>query len=232
VTLRDKWEERSSDWIRWASTPGHDHYFWRVNLPTLLSLLPAPGRLTLDIGCGEGRMGRELISRGHRVVGIESSPTLARAALSGDPAVDVHVADAAAMPLADGAADLVVASMSLMNMDDLPAVIAEIARVLEPGGRFCFSIVHPFNSWRQAGGGSYFDERDYAVPFERAGLHMEFHDHHRPLASYVRALEAGGFHLETMREPHPGDDHLRDHPDAASRRDTPLFLHMRTVKSD
>jgi SAM-dependent methyltransferase len=231
VSLRDRWHERADDWIRWASTPCHDHYFWRLNLPTLLGLLPPPGRLTVDIGCGEGRMARELAKRGHHVIGVEASPTLAEAARTGDPPVEVHVADAAEVPLANGAADLVVASMSLMNMDDLPAVVAEIARILEPRGVLCFSIVHPFNSWRQTGGGSYFAERDYAVPFERDGLSMEFHDHHRPLAAYVRALEHAGFVVETMREPHPDDAHVRDHPDAEARRDTPLFLHARAVKS-
>ena len=80
ATLRDAWEDEAARWIAWARSPGTDHFFWRFSLPALLDLTPAPGRLTVDMGCGEGRVGRELIARGHRVVGIEGSPTLAQAA--------------------------------------------------------------------------------------------------------------------------------------------------------
>src|SRR4051812_6325604 len=98
--MRDTWEAAAGDWIRWARSEDHDHFFWRLNLPAILAALPAPGALTLDVGCGEGRLGRELIRRGHHVVGIEGSPTLAAGC-----GFEVHVADAAAMPLPDGAAD-------------------------------------------------------------------------------------------------------------------------------
>jgi SAM-dependent methyltransferase len=75
-------------------------------------VLPAPGRLPVDLGGGEGRVARERIARGHRVVGVEGSPTLAAAAArEGDAPVDVRVGAPAAMPLLDGAADLCVASM-------------------------------------------------------------------------------------------------------------------------
>jgi len=49
----------------------------------------------------------------------------------------VRQADAAALPVEDGASDLVVSFMVLMNVDDMEGVVREAARVLEPGGRFC-----------------------------------------------------------------------------------------------
>lgn len=54
------WEERAEQWLAWARTPEHDVYYWRLNLPSFVSLLPPPGRRTLDVGCGEGRLGRRL----------------------------------------------------------------------------------------------------------------------------------------------------------------------------
>jgi SAM-dependent methyltransferase len=116
-TLAQVWETNAADWIRWARAPGHDSY-WRFHCEAFLQLVPAPGRLTLDVGCGEGRLARDLKALGHRVFALDSSPTLVRAAAEADPELDVVVAEATSLPLADRAADLAVAFMSLMDMDD------------------------------------------------------------------------------------------------------------------
>src|SRR5215210_9144313 len=107
---------------------------------------PTPGRLTSTLGCGEGRLGRELRERGHDVLGVEASPRLAAAAEAGRPTIRVLVADAAAIPLEDEHADIAVASMSLLNIEHLDVAMGEISRVLVPGGTLCFSTVHPLNS--------------------------------------------------------------------------------------
>ena len=64
--FREVWEERADDWVRWARSRELDFGFWELNLPAMLELLPAPGRLTLDVACGEGRLSRELARLGHR----------------------------------------------------------------------------------------------------------------------------------------------------------------------
>jgi ubiquinone/menaquinone biosynthesis C-methylase UbiE len=132
MNLRDAWERHAEEWIAWARTPGHDHYFWRFNLPRFLELLPSPGRLTVDVGCGEGRLPRELQHLGHRVVGIDSSMTLVRAAAAMEPGL-FAVADAGRLPLRSRCADLVVAFMSLHDFDDMSAAISEAWRVLARG---------------------------------------------------------------------------------------------------
>jgi SAM-dependent methyltransferase len=106
-TLREAWDENAADWARWARSPELDHAFWRLNLPTLINLLPALRGLTLDVGCGEGRVARALKERGYRVVGVESSRALVTAAQEADPSFDVHLADAAQMPFPDDHFDLV-----------------------------------------------------------------------------------------------------------------------------
>ncbi|MEA2304149.1 MAG: hypothetical protein QOH43_1429 [Solirubrobacteraceae bacterium] len=233
--MRAAWEAEAQAWIRWARTPDHDHYFWRLVLPALLELLPPPGTLTIDVGCGEGRVARELSRRGHRVLGIEGSPTLAAAARAADPPVEVRVADAADMPVPDGAADLAVASMTLLNFDDLDKAVAEVARVLRPGGRLCLATVHPFSSFEEARellgpGAGYFDEHHYAETRERGGVRMVFHDAHRPLGDLLGALERAGLLVEAVREPVPDDAHVAAHPGAARHRGRPRFLHVRAVK--
>jgi SAM-dependent methyltransferase len=104
VSLRDAWERNAAGFIAWARAPGHDSY-WRFHRDQFLELVPPPGRLTLDIGCGEGRLSRDLKALGHTVVGVDASPTMVAHAREADPALEVRLADAAALPLPDGAAD-------------------------------------------------------------------------------------------------------------------------------
>src|SRR5690242_18580641 len=75
--LDDAWERRATEWTAWARTPGHDVHFTHLNWPAFEELLPPPGRPALDLGCGEGRVGRLLRPADYRLIGLDSSPTLA-----------------------------------------------------------------------------------------------------------------------------------------------------------
>lgn len=234
MELSDFWERQAEDWVRWAREPGHDSY-WLFHRDRFLELLPPPGSLTVDVGCGEGRLSRHLKELGHTVLAVDRSPTMVRHAREADSELDVREADAAALPLDDGAADLVVSFMSLMNTDDLGGAVREASRVLAPGGRYCVATVHPLNS---AGGfvsrepnaafvieGSYFDRFDKEVPVERDGLRMTFLDAHRPLEEYFRAFQDAGLAVERLCEiPDTSDDE-----GAARWRRIPLFLHLRAA---
>jgi ubiquinone/menaquinone biosynthesis C-methylase UbiE len=226
-SLRDAWDSSADDWLRWARSSELDHAFWRMNLPTLLSLLLAPSEHgALDVGCGEGRVARAMKERGHRVTGIEFSAALAAAARDSDPEFAVEVADAAAMPFASARFDLAVASLSLMNMDEMPTVLSEIARVLRPRGCLYFSILHPINTWRDAGQG-YFQTLRYSETLERGGERLTVHDTHRPLQEYLDGAADAGFLVERIVEPMPDEDYVAEVPEAAHWRERPGFLHAR-----
>jgi ubiquinone/menaquinone biosynthesis C-methylase UbiE len=183
MDLRDSWETYAAQWIAWARTPGHDSY-WRFHRDQFLALLPPPGRLTVDVGCGEGRLTRHLKNLGHNMVGVDGSATLVAEARELDPSVDLRMADAASLPLDDCSADLAIAFMSLQDIDDMPTAIREIARVLEPGGRLCVAIVHPINSSGRFDSerpdahfivkGAYLQSHKYEDAIERDGLYMTF----------------------------------------------------------
>ena len=128
VTMRQGWESEAQNWAHFARTPGLDSAHEDINLPALLDLLPPPGHRTLDLACGEGRLGRLLASLGHRVVGIDASPTMVRLAATHENRQPALLADATALPFRDGTFDLVVAYMSLHDIDDMPQAVAEIAR--------------------------------------------------------------------------------------------------------
>jgi SAM-dependent methyltransferase len=236
--LAAAWEQHAADWIVWTRRDRHDSY-WRFNRDAFLELVPPPGRRTLDLGCGEGRLSRDLKALGHDVVGVDVSPTMVAAAREADPSIEVHEADAAKLPFADNAFDCVVAFMSLQDMADLPGAVAEAARVLEPGGRLCSAIVHPINSAGQfdgedAGspfviGGSYLDPSYYADELERDGLRLTLVSAHRPLQAYTDALAAAGLAIEQLREP-PVPESAYGTKRARRWMRIPLFLYVRAVK--
>ena len=231
-TLRDGWEESARDWIAWARKPGFDSY-WRFHRDQFLEIVPPAGRRTIDVGCGEGRLSRDLKARGHVVVGVDGSQTLVDAAREADPSIEVHCADAAKLPLESACADLVVAFMSLHDVDDLDGALAEIARVLEPKGTLALAVVHPINSAGKFASDdpnapfvleeSYLDRRRYTDRFERDGMRMTFHSIHRSLDAYSRALERAGFVIEAIREHKSPAGTVR----AAGWDRVPLFLHVR-----
>ena len=113
--LRQAWEENAAAWVAWARAPGHDSY-WRFDRDVFLELVPAPSGRTLDLGCGEGRLARDLTALGHDVAGIDASPTMIAAARAAGPKMELHLADAAALPFADTSFGLVVAFMSLQRL--------------------------------------------------------------------------------------------------------------------
>lgn len=230
--LHERWEAEAGAWARWVRTPGHDAWHWRLNWPAFLQLLPEAGRLTLDLGCGEGRGGVALRERGHRMIGVDAAPTLAGLARETGAYEEVHLADAAALPLDDGAVDLVVAYMSLHDMDDVAGALREVGRVLEPGGRLCAAIVHPLSSAHLGSDDElpYFERRDYTDVVERDGLEMAFHGIHRPLRDYAGALRDAGLVLEDLREPSPADEQVSAFADLANARRRPPFLHLLALR--
>jgi SAM-dependent methyltransferase len=220
------WEANADQWLAWARTPDHDVYHWQLNLPAFAELVPAARRRTLDVGCGEGRVGRWLAQAGHHVVGIDSSPTLTQHALSAGGYEDVVCGDAARLPWADGEFDLAVAYMSLHDMPEPARVICEIARVLEAGGVLCLAIVHPLNRPPEHLE-NYFAEQRFSEPVTRRGLTMTFDGIDRPLESYTRALSRSGFVIEDLREPRASDAIVQQAGELAAAARRPYFLHLR-----
>src|ERR1035438_860050 len=115
--MRDGWESEAGKWAQFTRTPGLDSAHDEINLPALMDLLPEPGSRTLDLGCGEGRLGRYLQSGGYRVAGVDAAPSMVRLAVSHQVPAPALLADAAALPFGDETFDLVVAYMSLHDMD-------------------------------------------------------------------------------------------------------------------
>ena len=100
---------------------------------------PRPGAVLVDVGCGPGDDARALAARvapGGRVIGIDASRSMIAEARSRSATGDVEfvVADAAALPLGDAEADGCRCERVLQHVDDPAAAVAEMARIVRPGG--------------------------------------------------------------------------------------------------
>ncbi|WNV91324.1 class I SAM-dependent methyltransferase [Umezawaea sp. Da 62-37] len=197
-TSEEHWEEQSGNWIAWVRRPGLDSY-WTYR-EAFFALVPAPGFATLDFGCGEGRVSRDLVGRGHRVTGFDASAGMVAAAREAHPEGEYLVADAVSLPFEDDSFDLVVAYDVLMDVSDVDGAVREAARVLMPGGRLCLSITHPITDPGDRES-PYLTSSPVREAVERDGLPMVFNGWSHPLSHYAGALEKAGLLIEALREP-------------------------------
>lgn len=112
----------------------------RSSYELLAELVPAGGEL-LDLGCGDGHLLTLLRDAGHpaaRLAGLDLSGDELRAARARPAlaAVPLVQARAQALPLPAASRDIVLSHLAFTLMDELPRVVAELARVLRPGGEF------------------------------------------------------------------------------------------------
>jgi len=139
---RAHWSRVARQWIAWARSPNHDA-FWAYR-EALAAFVGPGGGEALEVGCGEGRVSRELKTLGYRVVASDIAAEMVAAATDADSAHHYVVADATSLPFNHERFDLIVAYNVLMDVVDVPAVLTELARVMRPDGRLIISIVHPF----------------------------------------------------------------------------------------
>ncbi|HEY6935395.1 MAG TPA: class I SAM-dependent methyltransferase [Marmoricola sp.] len=171
------------------------------------------GRRVLEIGCGAAQCSRWVLARGGSPVGIDVSRRQLqhsrRIDLEHDVRVPVICASAVGLPFGDDAFDVVFSAFgALQFVADADALVADVARVLRPGGRFAFSVTHP-TRWvfpddpGEAGltaSQSYWDRTPYVEVDDETG-ETRYVEHHRTLGDWVHALSSCAFRLQELLEP-------------------------------
>lgn len=177
--------------------------------PAMLSLAgDVSGRRILDAGCGSGPLTAALRDKGAVVTGFDVSAAmvdLARRRLGED--ADLHVADLGEpLPFADAEFDVVVASLVLHYLEDWSGPLAELRRVLKPGGRLILSTMHPTGYAMDHPAADYFAVTKYSWDYVMDGQTVWLTMWHRPLHAMSDAFAAAGFRIVTISEPPPAPD--------------------------
>jgi ubiquinone/menaquinone biosynthesis C-methylase UbiE len=239
------WNGSADDWVTHADTNDYRNQFL---LPLTLAMLIDDGaRRVLDLGCGEGGYSRALARRGNRVVGVDGSARLIEVArqraLAARLEIEYVCANANALDeIPPESFELVLASMSLMDVEDYPGAVREIHRTLESGGELFLSITHPCFSaptseWVRDDAGRpkffavdrYFERTAWRDLIARA-FRAPVVRRHRPLEDYIGVLLREGFVLREFREPSVTGEDLKKSPRFEYLRRIPYFLFMRWRK--
>jgi SAM-dependent methyltransferase len=234
--MANGWEESASAWIAEMATSGDYSREFVLDAPMLERVRAGSFQRALDVGCGEGRFCRMLRGLDIATVGIDPTAALIERARELDPSGDYRIGNAEAIDAADAAFDLVVAYLSLIDIPNVTIAIAEMVRVLRPGGSLLIANHNGFATAAVGGGWSRdaIGKRIFRIDHyltERAewakwrGIRIQ--NWHRPLRMYMSLLIEQGLILRYFDEPAPnGGD-----PAKADRyRRVPLFLVMEWQK--
>jgi ubiquinone/menaquinone biosynthesis C-methylase UbiE len=251
------WDENAAVWTRLARG-GYDVYRDYLNTPAFFEMLPEIDGLSgLDIGCGEGHNTRLLAKCGARVTAIDISGVFVQSAQQAEEqeplGIDYNIASAVELPFGDATFDFAVGFMSFMDIPETDRVLAEVHRVLNPGGFLQFSIEHPCfatphrrNLRNQEGLTYAIEVGDYfrnlqgeiaewifgaAPPEVKEGLRrFKTPRFTRTIGQWLNLLLDTGFVLERIEEPCPNDKTVQACPDIQDAQVVAYFLHIRARK--
>jgi len=210
------------------------------------------GLRILDLACGQGFLCRELARRGAQVTGVDASGEmirLARTYESGNPLGITYLhADAADLrDLDDSSFDIVICNLSLTDIADLEGAMTEVARVLVPGGRFIFSLLHPCFHPPNArfitdsagrvfhrAVGRYYQEGHWWPEGPEAGGPPSWRSRagaiHRTLSAYLNALTRHNLAPVHIEEPVPTAEGMEQYPELRPWADVPMLLLVESVR--
>ena len=245
------WSDMAQEWDAGYTEEGDASRRFLLNDALFRMVGDVTGQRILDAGCGAGYLSRLLARRGADVVGVDVAEgllALARARSSGrGSAPTYHQGSLSHMPfLPDASFHAVVSMVVLQDVRDYEGAVAELDRVLRPGGRVAFTITHPcFN-----GLPGYGWERhpfDSTRPEDRWYWRVDHYfarvredwdwlgstvSYHRPLTDYMAPWLARGYVLAHFEEPEPAPDVLAAYPSHDAYTRIPYFLALAWRKQD
>jgi ubiquinone/menaquinone biosynthesis C-methylase UbiE len=157
-------------------------------VPALLAETPA-GR-AVDAACGTGRLSALLAELGHDVIGVDETEQMLARARERLPGAEFRAGSLTSLPVPDDAADLAVCSLALTHLEDLGTAVAELARVVRPGGRVVISDVHPVMV--SLGSQAAYRMDDDTIRYVRNHVHWP--------GAYLSAFASAGLHVRACHD--------------------------------
>jgi SAM-dependent methyltransferase len=245
--------ERQAGWYDQHQGKDGDDFYQVLILPAVLrQLQAAPGRRVLDVGCGQGVLGRALGELQVPSLGIDASPSLVEAAKRRAGRLEEYrLGDARDLGpvLAGERFAAATAVLCLQDLDPLEPVFAGVAAALESGGRLVMVLTHPcFRIPKRSGWG--WDERDNLqfrrVEAYQSPLRLPIVTHpgqpadgastssfHRPIAAYLNALGGAGFGVvacEELCSHRRGTRGVRWQAEDRAAKEIPQFMVLTAVR--
>lgn len=235
----DELWEINAGWWQQGFTEGADAEYTEQILPLAATHL-AGARRVLDVGCGEGQVTRLAAAIRGVEVAVGADPTQAQVVVAAERGGTYVRASAEGLPFPDGTFDAAIACLVFEHVRAMDEAIAEIGRVLAPGGRFVFMLNHPL---LQTPGSGWIDDTILDEQYWRIGPYLTEDSNieeveknvwipfiHRPVSRYVNAMAEAGLYVTRMEEPAPPPGFLARAEEYQAAATIPRLLLLRAEK--
>jgi len=232
--------EKHARWWQDAFSEGADPEYVEQIIPLATEHLAGATRV-LDVGTGEGQLGRAAVGSGCRfVVGVDTAWAQLAAARRRGGGPGYCRAEASRLPFGPETFDAVLACLVFEHIEAVEHAIAEVARVLVPGGRFLYFLNHPL---LQTPGSGWIDDHIIDEQYWRIGPYLTEDTSleevekevflpfvHRPLSRYVNTMAEQDLLVTRMEEPAPPPGFLARAEEYREAATIPRLLFMRAEK--
>lgn len=232
MSMREVYRTLADTYARFSEdNPVNAHY----DRPSIIRLAgDLQGKRVLELGCAAGLLTEQLADEGADVLAVDREPRLVAHAterLAGRAQIAVADLEEPFQDVLTGSVDVVVASLVLHYIEDWDPLLAELHRVLVPGGVLVFSVHHPITGWNRSQGTDYHRTELVNEEWDWGDEHVTATMFRRPLSAIFGPLREAGLAIDAVDEPFPHDlPHDMDARMRVALTTTPVFLFVRALR--
>ncbi|WP_240190005.1 class I SAM-dependent methyltransferase [Bacillus sp. P14.5] len=212
-----------------------------MEAPVILKLIgDVRNKEILDLGCGDGTFGKELLSKGAgHYTGIDGSKNMVETAVSttSSPQASIRLGDLENLELNQNEYDLIISRMVLHYIENLESLVKEVYAAVKPGGKFVFSVMHPvltstFDHFSGKEKRTHWIVDNYFESGKRVEAWMDHSvvKYHRTIEEYFSLMLSAGFTIKNVKEAAPRREFFSDEEEYKRRTRIPLMLILELTK--